>query len=984
MSILSVNDLVANRVKDHADAPVLGITDKNFKLTMHTLGELDLSATLVAQHFAAAGLPTRARGDSTTKHTVALLAPSNYDYVVTEMALCKMGLATLFISINNSSAAIAHLLKETRSTHLILHPAYAKVAAEALATLDSGFSCETVPMAKAEVYSEEARKSNPSATWSPALTPEEEASTVAFIVHSSGSTGFPKPIELTHRSMAANAPSYDTSVFVTLPLYHYTGHSCLYRALHLVKPAFLYPASDLPLTPSNLLAMLKLCQPETLFAVPMVYKQLSESAEGVARLREFEACFFAGSAMADEVGNKLVAEGVHLVTFYGSTETGALMTSVREFETDKEWAYCRIGDAFEPYCLLEPRDEGLCELVCKDGWPKKVVSNRPDGSYATKDVFVRHQSIPNAIKFQGRIDDTIVLNNGEKCNPVPMEATLKELPFVSEAVVFGVSRSQTGVPISHAEIGEEMVVFLPHDTAVPKADKGSIIRAKVYEAFAAHIDKAYINMEQGTGSSEEPKISVGAVEEMQVYLSELLGKVAGARVGLDDDLFSAGLDSLQAGRIRTSLQREFEFGRRLPTNLVFDHPTVRQLATFLVAFAAGDTIVKLSAHEQMLAYVDQYSRFDTPSRKPAADTKPGNVVVLTGATGSLGSQLLAELLSRDTVTKVYALVRAHDDVEAAGRISKVARGSVDPRVVALASDFSQDRLGLSRQRYEEIAQGVTLVLHNAWSVNFNLNITSFEPHIRGAHNLIKLCLESSHLADFYFASSISAVGAWPGSGRIPERVTEDPAMAMDMGYGQSKWVTEKICEITSQSTPVRAVVLRIVQMVGRSVDGRWNETEAVSLMIKSAQTIGCLPDLKEDVSWLPVDYAARIILELAALPAPAPGTSQTWHIVQPKLVAWSSVLKSLRASGLKFEIVAPADWLQRLRSGPQDPSVNPTIKLLSYYEGEYSESASAHKWAPLDTTNTAAASKSFREAPYPDDVLVGKFVRAWRATGFLV
>mgnify|MGYP001615731809 CR=1 FL=1 len=63
-------------------------------------------------------------------------------------------------------------------------------------------------------------------------------------------------------------------------------------------------------------------------------------------------------------------------------------------------------------------------------------------------------------------------------------------------------------------------------------------------------------------------------------------------------------------------------------------------------------------------------------------------------------------------------------------------GSIDSRIVALASDFSQDCLGLSQERYDEIAHGVTLVLHvrrhgppdfeatnfelhqNAWSVNF--------------------------------------------------------------------------------------------------------------------------------------------------------------------------------------------------------------------------------------------------------------------------
>ena len=53
--------------------------------------------------------------------------------------------------------------------------------------------------------------------------------------------------------------------------------------------------------------------------------------------------------------------------------------------------------------------------VVLDGWPSKVVSNRDDGSYATKDLWERHPDFPakNAWRFYARRDDTIVLSNGE-------------------------------------------------------------------------------------------------------------------------------------------------------------------------------------------------------------------------------------------------------------------------------------------------------------------------------------------------------------------------------------------------------------------------------------------------------------------------------------------------------------------------------------------------------------------------------------------
>jgi hypothetical protein len=39
----------------------------------------------------------------------------------------------------------------------------------------------------------------------------------------------------------------------------------------------------------------------------------------------------------------------------------------------------------------------------------QVMSNQPDGSYASRDLFVKHPTIPDAYKFIGRIDDTLVM-----------------------------------------------------------------------------------------------------------------------------------------------------------------------------------------------------------------------------------------------------------------------------------------------------------------------------------------------------------------------------------------------------------------------------------------------------------------------------------------------------------------------------------------------------------------------------------------------
>lgn len=97
---------------------------------------------------------------------------------------------------------------------------------------------------------------------------------------------------------------------------------------------------------------------------------------------------------------------------------------------------------------------------------------------------------------------------------------------------------------------------------------------------------------------------------------------------------------------------------------------------------------------------------------------------------------------------------------------------------------------------------------------------------------MKLALAPATVGGFYFTSSVSSVARWRGPDNVPESVTADPTVAQGMGYAQSKWVTEKLCEIVSAETALHAGVLRVGQMVGDTANGVWNETEAISLMIK--------------------------------------------------------------------------------------------------------------------------------------------------------
>jgi hypothetical protein len=105
--------------------------------------------------------------------------------------------------------------------------------------------------------------------------------------------------------------------FITLPLFHNHGISSVFRSLYSKKQIYMYNAS-LPLTHQNLLNIMLKCRFDIFYGVPYALKLLGESTEGLAALAKLKVVMFGGSACPDALGDKLVNNGVNLVSHYGT------------------------------------------------------------------------------------------------------------------------------------------------------------------------------------------------------------------------------------------------------------------------------------------------------------------------------------------------------------------------------------------------------------------------------------------------------------------------------------------------------------------------------------------------------------------------------------------------------------------------------------------------------------------------------------------
>jgi thioester reductase-like protein len=256
---------------------------------------------------------------------------------------------------------------------------------------------------------------------------------------------------------------------------------------------------------------------------------------------------------------------------------------------------------------------------------------------------------------------------------------------------------------------------------------------------------------------------------------------------------------------------------------------------------------------------------------PPTGARTRGDVLITGATGFLGMELMARLL-QDGDRRVWALVRARDDAEARQRMRAVLASllpdpeSVAARVVPVAGDIMRDGLGLEPRVRDELAEAVDEVIHSAASVSFSLPLEQARAvNVEGTRRMLELALLASSRGDglHRFAHVSTAYVAGTHRGRFAEQDLVR-GQGFNNTYELSKWEAERLARMYAGRLPVQ--VFRPSIVVGDDRTG-WTSSFNVIYTPLHAYARGALPAVparrSAPVDVVPVSYVARAILALA-------------------------------------------------------------------------------------------------------------------------
>lgn len=149
-----------------------------------------------------------------------MVGPSDFDYLITQFALSRLGFGILLLSTRLSPEACLKLMKECGSSLVVQSPSALSFDLGArVSKIDS--SIAMVQMATEDTYRSSNLDHLPFSVAAAARKPDEERQhDTALIYHSSGSTGFPKCIPTSHTVLLALiAPGKGTRSMTASPLF---------------------------------------------------------------------------------------------------------------------------------------------------------------------------------------------------------------------------------------------------------------------------------------------------------------------------------------------------------------------------------------------------------------------------------------------------------------------------------------------------------------------------------------------------------------------------------------------------------------------------------------------------------------------------------------------------------------------------------------------------------------------------------------------
>ncbi len=601
-----------------------------------------------------------------------------------------------------------------------------------------------------------------------------------------------------------------------------------------------------------------------------------------------------------------------------------------------------------------------------------------DRVYRTGDIVRR---LPDgSIDFIGRNDGQVKIR-GFRIELSEVESVIRMYEGIKDATVQAFD-SPSG--------GKYIAAYYVADQEIDEDDLSEFIKNKkpeymVPSAFV-QIDAIPLTQNQKVNKKmlpvpeirNEGKEYTEPATPLERELCEEFAKILGiSRVGAEDDFFESGGSSILAANLLTYAMGK---GYNIVYDDIFNHPTPRKLASVIEGTNINKMTDEVSGYDysriNSLIAANAMGCIDDISREPLGD------VVLTGATGFLGIHILQQFLEKSEgritclMRKVrWGMLENHLKSLLMYYFGNTYEELFGNRIFCLEGDITDTKslLAIDSVKADVIINCAANVKH------FVIDDVLDRINFHGVENLIEVCLKN-HMR--LVQVSTLSVGGTTRAGQKNRLYENDLYLGqrVDNDYIRTKFLAERAILEARVERGLDAVILRAGNLMGRYSDGEFQInflTNAFMRSLAAFNRLGACPvtALADTAEFSPIDATASAMLALAGVNS----KFSIFNVNNNHTVTRGDIIFALNRHGFKIGIVTEKEFAEIVQKALEDDSYSESVMALMAYEEK------EDNIVPVESDNYFTINALYRlgfKWPIVDDTYLEKVISAVESLNF--
>lgn len=556
---------------------------------------------------------------------------------------------------------------------------------------------------------------------------------------------------------------------------------------------------------------------------------------------------------------------------------GKPLGNVQAFIYDSDMNLCPIGISGE--ICIGGEGISLGYINNKETTEKVFVKNPQNNEqiiYKTGDIGKFTET--GEIEYMGRKDDQIKIR-GLRVELPEIETRLNDIKQINQAAVLYIKDTNTPYLMAFVTSKETINV---HKI---KSELSKVLPAYMVPRYIIQIEKVPITINGKIDKRHlEKNIKLEDIDlhmcpyiapetQKQKIFCDIWSELLETNVGIDDDLFDLGADSLLAINFKTQL---LSYNIDLPYASIFKYKTIRAICDE----SKEDNKINASLSEYDYSEIDKLLESQQTNNYTFNNQ---NNVLLLGGTGFVGMHIIYDFI-KNTKGNIYCIVREKNNVSAKSRFENLLHfyfnneldKYIDKRIFILKGDVVKERFGLSNSNYEMLSNNIEVIINSAANVKHYGDIEKFKSINNDLVNqIIEFCLKNDKRLIHISSLSVSGNTILDGTGSNNETINQNEfteknlfiGQTLDNVYSRSKFEAERIILENIVENDLDAQILRLGNITSRYRDGKFQinyKDNAFANRVKSFIELKVMPSYLLDnyMEFTPVDLCAKSIISI--------------------------------------------------------------------------------------------------------------------------